>query len=186
MTSGAPRPNTASLAEAREWLERAATDLLAASKLLRTRPPVPAIAVYHAQQTAEKALKAFLAAYNTPFRKTHDLEDVLRGCMALNPAFGQLHADARLLAPYAVRFRYPDTGTPAAPPLAEARAADLQRLGVTFSVTTHHAAPPRPTMSLEETQRDPQAFVAGFVETELAVQFAPELARRQRELLGQT
>ena len=43
--------------------------------------------------------------------------------MAVNAAFAQLQADARLLAPYAVRFRYPDTATPAAPPLAEARAA---------------------------------------------------------------
>ena len=80
MTSGAPPPNTASLAEAREWLDRADTDLLAAGKLLRTRPRLLAIAVYHAQQAAEKALKAFLAAYNTPFRKTHDLEEVLRAC----------------------------------------------------------------------------------------------------------
>jgi len=62
--------------------------------------------------------------------------------------------------------------------------ANLHRLGGAFSVTTHQAAPPRPTMTLTEAQRDPQAFVAGFVETEQAVHFDPELARRQRELLG--
>src|SRR5438270_3300877 len=44
--------------------------------------------------------------------------------------------------------------------------ADLYRLGVAFSVSTHHDPPPRPTMTLEEAQRDPQAFVAGFAETE--------------------
>lgn len=123
MTAGAPPPNTASLAEAREWLDRAEADLLAAGKLLRTRPRLLAIAVYHAQQAAEKALKAFLAAYNTPFRKTHDLEEVLRACIALEATFAQIQAEAILLAPYAVRFRYPDTGAPLEPPLAEARAA---------------------------------------------------------------
>jgi hypothetical protein len=39
-------------------------------------------------------------------------------------------------------------------------------------------------MTLAEAQRDPQAFVCGFIETEQAVQFDPDLARRQRELLG--
>jgi len=58
--------------------------------------------------------------------------------------------------------------------------ADLYRLGVAFSVTTHQAPPPPPTMTLEEAQRDPQAFLAGFAETERSVHFDPELARRQR------
>ena len=38
-------------------------------------------------------------------------------------------------------------------------------------------------MMLEEAQRDPQAFLAGFAETQQAVHFDPELAHRQRELL---
>ena len=61
--------------------------------------------------------------------------------------------------------------------------ADLYRLGVAFSVTTHRDPPPRPTMTLEEAQRDPQAFLAGFAETEHSAHFDPELARRQGELL---
>jgi hypothetical protein len=61
--------------------------------------------------------------------------------------------------------------------------ADLYRLGVAFSVSTHHDPPPRPTMTFEEAQRDPQGFLAGFAETERSVHFDPELARRQRELL---
>ena len=61
--------------------------------------------------------------------------------------------------------------------------ADLYRLDVAFSVSTHHEPPPpRPTMTLEEVQHDPQAFLAGFAETERSVHFDPELARRQREL----
>ena len=62
--------------------------------------------------------------------------------------------------------------------------ADLYRLDVAFSVRTQHNPPPRPSMTFEEAQRDPQAFLAGFAETEHSVHFDPELARRQRELLG--
>lgn len=61
--------------------------------------------------------------------------------------------------------------------------ADLYRLGVAFSVSTHHDPPPRPTMTLQEAQRDPQAFLAGFAETERSIHFDPDLARRQRALL---
>jgi HEPN domain-containing protein len=31
--------------------------------------------VFHAQRAAEKAMKAFLAWHDVPFRKTHNLED---------------------------------------------------------------------------------------------------------------
>jgi hypothetical protein len=61
--------------------------------------------------------------------------------------------------------------------------ADLHRLGVAFSVSTHQEPPPRPTMTLDEAQCDPRAFVAGFVETERSVHVDPDLARRQRERL---
>ena len=49
--------------------------------------------------------------------------------------------------------------------------AGLHQLGVAFSVSTHHDPPPRPTVTLEEAQRDPQAFLAGFAETEHSVHF---------------
>ena len=66
----------------------------------------------------------------------------------------------------------------------QARVSALQGdLCVAFSVSTHHDPPPRPTVALEEAQRDPQAFLAGFAETERSVHVDPELARRQRALL---
>ena len=61
--------------------------------------------------------------------------------------------------------------------------ADLYRLGVACSVSTHHDPPARPTMTLKEARRDPQAFLDGFAETERSVHVDPELARRQRALL---
>jgi hypothetical protein len=72
---------------------------------------------------------------------------------------------------------------PAVQARVRALQTDLSRLGVAFSVSTHHDPPPRPTITLAEAQRDPRAFLAGFAETERSVHFDPELARRQRELL---
>ena len=37
--------------------------------------------------------------------------------------------------------------------------ADLYRLGVAFSVSTHHELPPRSSMTLDEAQHDQEAFL---------------------------
>jgi hypothetical protein len=42
----------------------------------RAEPALVRGAVFHAQQAAEKAWKAFLAAHERPFRKTHDLDEL--------------------------------------------------------------------------------------------------------------
>jgi HEPN domain-containing protein len=109
------------LAEAREWLARADEDLAAAKRMTQTPPPLLGIASYHAQQAAEKALKAFLAAQNTTFRPTHNLEELLPACLAIDVTFGQFALTARTLTPYAVRFRYP--GGPLAPTQADGEQA---------------------------------------------------------------
>jgi len=108
------------LAEAREWLTRADQDLQAAERLLQT-PPLSAIAAYHTQQAGEKALKAFLAAHNPPFRSTHNLLELLQACLALDPTFGPFTSAAQTLTPYATRFRYP--GGPSVLPVTEAEEA---------------------------------------------------------------
>jgi hypothetical protein len=59
-----------------------------------------------------------LAAHNVPFRQTHNLEELLAACVAIDTAFGQFALAARMLTLYAVRFRYP--GGPLAPSLTEA------------------------------------------------------------------
>jgi HEPN domain-containing protein len=109
------------LAEAREWLVRADEDLAAPKRLLHTLPPLLGIASHHAQQAAEKALKAFLAAHNTAFRPTHNLEELLPACVAIDASLGRFAIAARTLTPYAVRFRYP--GGPLAPTQADAERA---------------------------------------------------------------
>jgi HEPN domain-containing protein len=75
MAADAPRA-----ADTRGWLRRAAADLRDADVDLAADPPLIGDAVFHCQQAAEKALKAFLAWHDVPFRKTHDLAEVGQQC----------------------------------------------------------------------------------------------------------
>jgi HEPN domain-containing protein len=65
-------------------------------------------AVYHTQQCAEKALKAFLVFKKQPIRKIHDLGILLESCIGLSDDFIELKELVRELNPYATYFRYPD------------------------------------------------------------------------------
>jgi len=66
------------------WLARADDDLKAAEHLLKPSPPHLRSALFHCQQAAEKALKAFLAWHDVPFSKTHDIEQIGEACIALD------------------------------------------------------------------------------------------------------
>lgn len=109
------------LDEARDWLERAHRDLEAGSRVMAGSNPLPDVAVYHAQQAAEKALKGFLAAHDQPFPKTHDLEPLVLACGETDPKYSQFALAARTLTPYATQYRYP--GGPLEPALEEAETA---------------------------------------------------------------
>lgn len=112
--------------EAGEWLRRAERDLMIAERALQGIPTLGDQAVYHAQQAAEKSLKAFLAASDRPLEKTHNLEQLVGQCQGIDPLFGQFVASARTLTPYATQFRYP--GGPLEPAGDEAaRAMQLAR-----------------------------------------------------------
>jgi hypothetical protein len=52
------------------WVTRALSDLRAGTHQLTATPPFTCDAVFHAQQAAEKAFKAFLAWHDDPFPKT--------------------------------------------------------------------------------------------------------------------
>ena len=62
-------PNEFLLDETRQWLAKAHSDLRAAEVAIGA--DLAEVAVYHCQQAAEKALKAFLVFRQEPFRKTH-------------------------------------------------------------------------------------------------------------------
>ncbi|MGL6131748.1 MAG: HEPN domain-containing protein [Fusobacteriaceae bacterium] len=67
-------------------------------------------AIYHYQQAAEKALKAFLIFNKSKVPKTHDLTNVLDLCVEFNTKFKVLYDACEKLTPYATIFRYMDTG----------------------------------------------------------------------------
>ncbi|HEX9987165.1 MAG TPA: HEPN domain-containing protein [Chloroflexia bacterium] len=63
-------------------------------------------ACFHAQQAAEKCLKAYLAAQNAHYDLTHNLRALVRDCIAIDSSFPQIDDEAKLLTPYAVELRY--------------------------------------------------------------------------------
>lgn len=90
------------------WLSKAANDLRTAETMLSVVPPVVDTSCYHAQQCAEKCLKAFLTAADRHVERTHSLPRLVELCAEVQPAFGRL-ADAGVeLTDYASQSRYPD------------------------------------------------------------------------------
>jgi HEPN domain-containing protein len=59
------------------WLGKAREDLAAADVLLGSGVDVTDAVAFHAQQAAEKALKAFLIRYQVRFGRSHDVEELL-------------------------------------------------------------------------------------------------------------
>jgi len=102
----------AMIEEVRGWLDRADTDLRAGRHDLSADPPLLEDVLFHAQQAAEKAMKALLSWHDRPFPKTHDLSRLGADCAAVDPS---LTAAMRLAAPlteYAWRYRYPGPAEP--------------------------------------------------------------------------
>lgn len=95
------------LAEVRAWLKKAANDLRGAEIDLAASPPLIEDALFHCQQAAEKAMKAFLTAHDRIFRKTHDLDELAGACEAIDPYLAQTLETARDLTVFAWLFRYP-------------------------------------------------------------------------------
>ena len=91
-----------------KWIIKASHDLMSAQKLLSGDDKILDTAIYHAQQCAEKALKAFLAYKSQEIERTHDLELLIEICSDLDNDFERFIDDAELLTPYCTIFRYPD------------------------------------------------------------------------------
>jgi HEPN domain-containing protein len=92
----------------REWLRTATDDLEAVARLLQP-PQLSALAAFHCQQAVEKAIKGYLMWHETPFRKTHNLVELVEQCSEVDPTFSELKTAAETLTPYATESRYPDT-----------------------------------------------------------------------------
>jgi len=93
--------------EVKAWLQKAYSDLCAARILVSHGATVRDIAVFHCQQAAEKALKAFLIWKAVPFDRVHNLIYLLDLCETENNNFAALRVISETLTPYAVEVRYP-------------------------------------------------------------------------------
>jgi len=96
---------------ARDWLARAKGDLALA------RVPLPEGAFYddlcfHAQQAAEKALKAVYRHYGWTFRYTHDLEELVAGLTDHGLEIPTAVEEAIILTSFAWEARYPGLEEP--------------------------------------------------------------------------
>ena len=94
-----------------EWLRRAKADLALA------RAPLPEGAVYedlsfHAQQAAEKAIKAVYVKLGMRFPYTHDIAELLSGLVRSSVALEDDVKAAADLSTYAWESRYPYIGEP--------------------------------------------------------------------------
>jgi HEPN domain-containing protein len=94
-------------AEVREWLAKVTLDLRGARIDLAANPPLIEYALFHCQQAVEKAFKAFLAWNDSPFRKTHSLEELGRACCLIDGTLEALVDEVVPLTEYAWAFRYP-------------------------------------------------------------------------------
>ncbi len=79
------------------WVSKAQHDLASARVLSKADPPLLDTAIYHCQQAAEKAMKAFLVFCDEEFGKIHDVEALIQSALKHNTGFSQwLEAGTRL------------------------------------------------------------------------------------------
>jgi HEPN domain-containing protein len=105
--------------EAKAWMAKAWRDLEMVRRAATGEPPFYDVAVYHCQQAAEKAVKAFLVHHGKPYEKTHDIEVLTDLACEIDSSFSKLADAADALTPYATRFRYPNATFAVEPQPAE-------------------------------------------------------------------
>jgi HEPN domain-containing protein len=88
------------------WLAIAQEDL-ASAKHLNIVPFMTAL--FHIQQCAEKALKAYLVFKKDSIMKTHDLVRLVDVCVEMDREFESLRIFAAILTPLETAGRYPTT-----------------------------------------------------------------------------
>jgi len=101
------------------WVEKAEEDFALAKSALQRKKPLLTGACFHAQQCAEKYIKALLLSKGADFPKTHDLLMLNNLCSAVGIFLEIAPKLLNTLTDYAVRTRYPGEG----PTLEDAKEA---------------------------------------------------------------
>lgn len=87
-------------------LKKAEQDEYVLDKLLPDSEAPIEIFGFHAQQAAEKILKAILVAHQIPYPATHRIAEILDLARAQGVEVPEQFEDLRYLTPFAVEFRY--------------------------------------------------------------------------------
>ena len=98
--------------ETLEWMEKAEGDFQTATReaVVAEVPNFDAVC-FHAQQSAEKYLKAVLVERGIYFPKTHDLESLLTNVCSVAPEASSLVNTANRLTDYGTIYRYPGSSS---------------------------------------------------------------------------
>lgn len=89
------------------WVRKAEEDFQIALTLSRQRRKLTGGICFHAQQSAEKYLKAFLVQERLAFPKTHDLLQLPQLCQGRHALLQSLHPLLEMLNAYSIIPRYP-------------------------------------------------------------------------------
>jgi HEPN domain-containing protein len=90
-----------------KWMRRADEDLAVAEQLVSDGVPYFGSIGFHAQQAAEKFLKAFLVWHQIEFPKTHDLNTLLQLVATRDNTLLEALQGILVLTDYGVETRYP-------------------------------------------------------------------------------
>ena len=113
------QPDPIRVEETLAWMKKSRKDLWRAESVLTLDPPDTEDCLFHCQQAVEKSLKAFLVWRDKSFRRTHDLVELTRQCVDLEPTLGDVMSGLGPLTRFAWELRYP--GESALPTVEMAR-----------------------------------------------------------------
>jgi HEPN domain-containing protein len=92
--------------DTRNWLVKANEDLEVSAILINQKPPMVTGAAFHAQQAAEKVLKAFLTWHDQPFRKRHDLKRISQARQKIDATLATATSRVTSMTPWAIESRH--------------------------------------------------------------------------------
>ena len=90
-----------------DWLRHAKSDLAVARDVERNPDVLPNQPAFHAQQAAEKAIKAVMIHEGIAFPLTHDLSDLIKRWLNSGRVWPAALTNVKTLNPYAVESRCP-------------------------------------------------------------------------------
>ncbi len=96
----------------KDWIRKADSDLANAQLCIASSISLDT-ACFHAQQAAEKLLKAYLIAFGMPVPMIRNLEKLVELCEQREASFQSMKTLGQALTPYAVQLRYDEDFWPA-------------------------------------------------------------------------